>query len=129
ERDRVVIVKGKISAKDRDGNITTDLKILVDDAREVTPEQAAAYETTGRTKKTPKPSKKTVQMVKMATTKTPENARLYVRMEDSEDTETLMKLKSKIDESNGETEVVLVVGKEDNKQIIRLPMRVDIETV
>lgn len=128
ERDRVVIVKGKVNAKDRDGNITTDLKILVDDAREITPDQAAAYEATGRKKKTPKPAKKTVQMVKMATQiAAAETARLYVRMSQSDDTDTLMKLKSTIDEATGETEVVLVVGPEDNKQIIRLPMRVNAE--
>src|SRR5690606_5743345 len=36
ERDRVVLVRGKINAKDRDGNLTDDLKVMVDDAREVT---------------------------------------------------------------------------------------------
>src|SRR5690606_36187782 len=46
ERDRVVLVRGKITAKDRDGNITSDITILVDDAREITPEQAEAYQAT-----------------------------------------------------------------------------------
>jgi DNA polymerase III subunit alpha len=128
ERDRVVLVKGKINAKDRDGNITTDLKILVEDAREITPDQAAAYESTGKKKKTPKPTKKAVQIVKMATAK-PESARLYVRMEESDDTDKLMVLKSAIDGKAGETEVVLVVGPDASKQIIRLPMRVHAEGV
>lgn len=130
ERDRIIIVKGKINAKDRDGNITSDVKVLVDDAREVTAEQAAAYEATGRKKKTPKPAKKTVQMVKMAAQVTAnESARLYVRMLQSDDADTLMKLKTTIDEAVGDTEVVLVVGPEENKQIIRLPMRVDADAV
>jgi DNA polymerase-3 subunit alpha len=128
ERDRIVLVKGKINAKDRDGNITNDIKILVEDAREVTPEQAAAYEATGKKKKTPKPTKKAVQIVKMAA-KPAENARLYVRMEESENTDKLMTLKSAIDSKVGETEVVLVVGPEASKQIIRLPMRVHAEGV
>lgn len=128
ERDRIVLVKGKINAKDRDGNITNDLKILVDDAREITPDQAAAYEATGKKKKTPKPTKKAVQVVKMATAPSAE-ARLYVRMEESEDTDKLMILKSAIDGKTGETEVVLVVGPEASKQIIRLPMRVHAEGV
>jgi len=51
ERDRVVLVRGKISAKDREGNIGEELKILVDDAREITPEQAAMYTITGRKQK------------------------------------------------------------------------------
>jgi DNA polymerase-3 subunit alpha len=128
ERDRIVLVKGKINAKDRDGNITSDIKILVEDAREITPEQAAAYESTGKKKKTPKPTKKAVQVVKMATAK-PEIARLYVRMQESDDTDKLMTLKSAIDGKIGETEVVLVVGPEASKQIIRLPVRVHAEGV
>ncbi len=128
ERDRIVLVKGKINAKDRDGNITNDLKILVEDAREITPDQAAAYESTGKKKKTLKPTKKAVKVVKMATAK-PEIARLYVRMHESDDTDKLMVLKSAIDGKIGETEVVLVVGPEESKQIIRLPMRVHAEGV
>lgn len=128
ERDRIVMVKGKINAKDRDGNITSDLKILVEDAREVTPEQAAAYESTGKKRKTPKPTKKAVQIAKLAAT--PQTAaRLYVRMEESDDTDKLMTLKSTIDGKVGETEVVLVVGPETSKQIIRLPIRVHAEGV
>jgi DNA polymerase-3 subunit alpha len=128
ERDRVVLVKGKINARDRDGNITNDLKVLVEDAREITPDQAAAYEATGKKKKPPKPTKKAAHVAKLAAV--PQmNARLYVRMEESEDTDKLMVLKSAIDGKVGETEVVLVVGPEASKQIIRLPMRVHAEGV
>lgn len=124
ERDKIVHVKGKINAKDRDGNMTSDLKILVDDAREITPEQAAAYQETGKKKKTPKASKKAAIAVKKATVVEPVNPRLYIRVEKSDDTNTLMNLKSTIDSRKGDTEVVLVVGPEASKQIIRLPMRV-----
>jgi DNA polymerase III subunit alpha len=123
ERDRIVFVKGKINAKDRDGNTTSDLKILVDDAREVTSDQAAAYQATGKKKKVPKPTKK-VAMVPKPSVAEPINPRLYIRVEKSDDTETLMTLKSTIDSKKGDTEVVLVVGPESSKQIIRLPMRV-----
>jgi DNA polymerase-3 subunit alpha len=51
EQDRIVLVRGKLSAKDREGNIGEELKILVDDAREITPEQAASYQPTGRKQK------------------------------------------------------------------------------
>ena len=44
ERDRIVIVRGKVSAKDREGNIVQEIKIMADEAREVTHEQAAAYQ-------------------------------------------------------------------------------------
>lgn len=128
ERDRVVHVKGKINAKDREGNMTSDLKILVDDAREITSEQAAAYQETGKKKKAPKPTKKATVAVKLSTAK-PINPKLYIRVEKSDDTDTLMNLKTAIDNQVGETEVVLVVGPEASKQIIRLPMRVDTDGV
>ncbi len=128
ERDRIVHVKGKINAKDRDGNTTNDLKVLVDDAREITSEQAAAYQPTGKKKKTPKPTKK-VAMAPKPSVVEPVNPRLYIRVEQSDDTDTLMTLKSKIDSMQGETEVVLVVGPEATKQIIRLPMRVHAQNI
>ncbi len=128
ERDRIVLIKGKINAKDRDGALTSDIKILVDDAREVTLEQAAAYEATGKKKKIPKPTKK-VPMVAAPSVSEPVNPRLYVRMHKSDDTDALMTLKSTIDGKQGNTEVVLVVGPDSSKQIIRLPMRVDADDI
>lgn len=129
ERDRVVIVKGKVGAKDREGNQTNDIKILVDDAREVTPDQAAAYQSTGRKPKQLKASK-----AKSAATKTTEPAaetakatakRVYIRMEKSNDHQALTSLKETINANQGDTEVVLVVGADASKQVIRLPMRME----
>lgn len=130
ERDHVVLIKGKVNAKDRDGNIS-EPKVTVDDAREITHEQALAYEATGKKKKTPKPAatKKATDVVKPETEVAAANPRLYVRMEQSDDTDKLITLKSTIDAQAGETEVVLVVGPEANKQIIRLPARVEAEAI
>lgn len=122
ERDRVVIVKGKISAEDREGNITDELKILGDDAREVTYEQANAYQPTGKKPKIPKPGKK-VPKKAAAKDDEPKNARLYIRLQDSGNSELLMSLKQTIDSYRGDHEVVLVLGDDNDKQIVRLPMR------
>ncbi len=124
ERDRVVLLRGKVNAKDREGNITDDVKILVDDAREITADQAAAYQATGKSKKTPKAGKKTVtpKPTIAANAVTP---KLYIRLEKSDDQDKLISLKEAIDQHHGETEVVLVLGANDNKQIIKLPMRVN----
>ncbi len=126
ERDRVVLVKGKVSAKDRDGNIGNELKVLVDDAREVTVEQAAAYQATGKQPKSPKQSKASAAKSKSKTKAVSTEAvipRLYIRLENSNDQQKLLALKQTIDEHHGDTEVVLVLGASDKKQIIRLPMR------
>ena len=122
ERDRVVIVRGKVGAKDRDGNIGTELKIIADDAREVTHDQAVGYQPTGKKAPTPKGKLKAVQ----SSTNEPsvqKNMRIFIRLKESDDQELLLSLKRVIDEEPGDSEVVLVLGGEDNKQIVRLPAR------
>lgn len=143
ERDRVILVRGKISAKDREGNIGDEVKIMVDDAREITAAQATAYQPTGK-KMRPPGSKRSAAAAVTATKatteeekpktksygsnsasplpkpKTPE--RVYLRLHDSQNHELLRKLKAALDASPGPTEVVLVLGPSESKQIIKLPM-------
>lgn len=125
ERDQVVLVQGKVNAKDRDGNPSDEVKVMVDDAREVTVEQAQAYQAKGKTKKAPKPSKPKVapkpRDIEQASM--PGMERVYIRLKDSNDQELLLSLKETIDAHHGETEVVLVLG--DNKQAVKLPSRVN----
>ena len=130
ERDRVVLVQGKISAKDREGNVGEEIKIIVDDAREITAEQAAGYQTTGKKVKAPSGGAKTKKIISAraakpaisVTTAAPHApARLYVRLADGQDQRQLLALKQTIDAHSGETEVVLVLGPADGKQIIKLP--------
>ncbi|HSH55608.1 MAG TPA: hypothetical protein VK983_02160, partial [Candidatus Limnocylindrales bacterium] len=47
--------------------------------------------------------------------------RVYIRLESAADNSTLLALKQAIDEFNGPTEVVLVLGPDGNKQAIKLP--------
>lgn len=125
DRDRVIVVKGKVSSKDRAGGTTSEPKILVDDAREITHEQAGAYESTGKKLKGPKKrvTTPTVAAEPAINVETPANPRLYIRLQDASDQGTLISLKQTIDSHGGDTEVVLVLG--DNKQIIKLPMRIE----
>lgn len=124
ERDRVIIVRGKISAKDREGKVTEELKILVDDAREVTHQQAAAYQETGRRKKAPKGSKKVLAAAVTAAPGASKQARVYIRLMKSDDHALLQSLKNCLDEQLGDCEVVLVLGADESKQILRLPTRI-----
>lgn len=128
ERDRVVLVKGKLNARDKEGNSSGELKIMVDDAREITSQQAGAYQATGKKRKTPKPkavpnSKKPSQASAKAQPEPKE--RLYIRLQDSSDEQTLRSLKETIDNHKGATEVVLVLGESDKKQAIKLPSGFD----
>jgi DNA polymerase-3 subunit alpha len=123
ERDRVVIVRGKVNAKDRDGNLQEEVKVLVDDAREVTHEQAAAYQPTGKKPRTPKA--KTAQLaVRSAGAVSQKAARVYIRLQKSDDHDMLLMLKRTIDAQTGDCEVVLVLGADNARQIVRLPSRI-----
>ncbi len=125
QRDRVVIAKGKVTTKDKEGNATEDIKLLVDDAREITHDQAVAYQATGKKPKAIKASKPVKGKGAKATVAI--SARVYVRLQNSGNPKELLSLKQAIDAHPGETEVVLVIGEAD-KQIIRLPNRIAHET-
>ena len=135
EKDRVVLARGKISTKDKEGNAGGDIKLMVDDAREITSEQASAYVLTEKKVKPPK-ARTTAKNeplngpgAKDAAKNTPDKAavrRLYIRLPDSDDQLRLKDLKQTIDDFRGSTEVVLVLGKNEQKQAIRLPEGIDI---
>jgi DNA polymerase-3 subunit alpha len=132
ERDRIVIVRGKVNAKDREGNLIQDVKIMADDAREVTHEQAAAYQATGRKQRALKVGKKQTLAARVAVAKSERTAeitdtkpqRLYIRLINSQDHALLSGLKSVIDSAPGTTEVVLVLGPDNAKQAVKLPGRI-----
>jgi DNA polymerase-3 subunit alpha len=134
ERDRVILARGKLSAKDREGNIGEELKIMVDDAREITAEQAQAYTETGKRVKLPgqkrsaalaSPTKARIAASAAAAAQAPNTPqRVYVRLQDAANQELLRSLKQTIDDYTGDTEVVLVLGPAEGKQIIKLPARI-----
>jgi len=137
ERDRVVIARGKISSKDREGNIGQDVKILIDDAREITSDQASAYQATGKRMRGPGSKRSAAASVtatkdrsvsdKEQESKTEadvmpsKNERVYLRLIDSQNQPLLLSLKQMIDRQKGTTDVILVLGPTNSKQIIKLP--------
>lgn len=125
QQDNVVLARGKLNAEDRGGQLTDELKLMVDDAREITIEQAKAYQPTGKSQKLPRSKKIAKPAVKNTSSGQqvglPGTERLYVRLIDSTDQKTLAAIKSVIDESPGSTDVVLVIGPQEKKQIIKLP--------
>jgi DNA polymerase-3 subunit alpha len=136
ERDHIIIARGKVSAKDRNGNIGDEIKILVDDGREVTHAQASAYQPTGRKQRELKVGKRKGGALKAAVAAAkadrvtseksepaPRPTRVYIRLVKSDDNAMLQSLKMAIDEQQGDSEVVLVLGPDASKQAIKLPTR------
>lgn len=121
ERDSVIAATGKLSAR---GNGSGDLKLLVDTAETIDIEKAKTFTqkrtTSPNTEKKPT-SKQTEQL-------SPEvSERLYIRLKDSEDHELLISLKQALDKNSGQTEVVLVLGENGDRQAIKLPNKINPE--
>ena len=135
ELDKVVLIRGKVNVRDKDGNQGGEVKVMVDDAREVTIEQANAYQPTGKKAKAPRAAAKeqtpamTGPGARAAADSAPMPAvlpeRLYIRLASSNDEQMLISLKQTIDTHQGSTEVVLVLGDVRAKQAIKLPGGID----
>lgn len=96
KQDTVVSVKGKVSTKGKNGE-AGEIKILVDEAFEVSDDT------------TPDPN-------------APQDTRIYIRLHNTDNQESLASLKELLDKApGGKVSVVLVVGADDSKQIIKIP--------
>lgn len=128
QRDKVVMIRGKVTSRDKSGKSLGEVKIMADDAREVTSQQAEAYEPTGKKAKLPKPKATKASSVTLTESNklnSPIAERVYIRLNDTNDEKVLLSLKQTIDNHSGITEVVLVLGESDAKQAIKLPGGID----
>jgi DNA polymerase III subunit alpha len=133
QRDRVVLIRGKVTTRDRMGG-SGEVKIMAEDAREITAQQASSYQETGKKAKTPKARNPQTKAVagpgataasRQITPTKQLNERLYIRLLNTSDEQTLLSLKETIDHHRGQTEVVLVLGESSAKQAIKLPGGID----
>jgi DNA polymerase-3 subunit alpha len=141
-QDRVVVASGRLNAKDRNGNITDELKVLADDVKEITAEMLETYQPTGETLPPPAPGKAKGRKAAAVEAKPkekiiyqpvedrppepapPQNPKLYVHVKDPANHDALLKLKQTFNQYPGESEVILVLGHE-KKSAIRLPFTVN----
>ena len=152
--DTVVKVAGKVNARDRDGFMTDEAKINAEEISVVTDEELDNYESTGATLKTPTKGVASKPRGKVAATKVSgggyrksaekpathfktseseieakplKQKKLYVRIENPDDTKALMDLKKICGTYPGLSEVILVIG--PDKKAMRMPFRVEVEDV
>lgn len=146
-QDAVVKISGRVNARDRDGNLTSDAKVNAEELAIVTDQELREYESTGRKMETPKgranvkatrvsakksyPGKPSdtstgaLPELRVAPVKEEEPIKkLFVHIKDPEDHDSLLRLKQVCSEYPGESDIVLVLG-EDKKSALRLPFRVD----
>lgn len=135
-REKIIMVTGKVNGTDKSGLVMQEAKLLVDSAKVISLEEAKAYEPVGARQElvAPKSRRKSngrmaaesarpasipgTQPVKQAV------SRLYIRLKDASDSKMLEQIKVLLDANGGDQEAVLVLGK-TNRQIIKLPQRVN----
>lgn len=125
QKDAVLIVKGRVSAESKDGTRGEDIKIIADDARELTAEQADAYQPKGKKKAPLKVAAQQKKATKSSNVSVAEQ-RLYIRIIDSSDSKGLLEIKRSLEANHGSTDVVLVLGTDASKQIIKLPRGINL---
>lgn len=153
-QDTVVQVTGKNSARDRDGNLGSESKMIADEIVVINESDIADYQSTGHKISAPKVSSKVRQekraafkaqktgkpLVSKTDTKTTTNnnaappqpeqvpAKLFLHVKNPDDHQVLVQLKSTCGKYPGMTEVILVLGEAD-KSAIRLPFQVEANDV
>ena len=152
-QDAVVKVSGRVNATDRDGNKVDEAKINAEEISIITDEELENYQSTGAKMVTPtkgvsqKPRGKVAATgvsgegggyrktadkpaTHFRTTESDANAapmkpkKLFVRIMDASDKDSLVKLKQSCSTYPGLSEIILVIGKD--KKAMRLPFRCEL---
>lgn len=153
-QDAVIKATGKVSARDRDGNITSEVKLIADEIEVIDDDELRNYESNG--KKMAKPKGGPVKATRTprgrngnygggfgnkpsapagpgagSSSRAPSSPpvvetlkKVYVHVKDPEDQQSLVKLKQECSHFPGLSDMVLVLG-EDKQSAIKMPFRVD----
>lgn len=140
-QDMVIKATGKVSARDRDGNMGDEAKLIADQIDIISDKELREYESTGRKMAAPTsraPYRKKVYPSASASVDKPKASytsvatdvpsavqlqTLYLRVEDPSNTQTLLILKTLCGKFPGSSDVVLVLG--DDKKALKMPFRVE----
>lgn len=137
-QDVIVRATGKVSARDRDGNLGDEAKLIADEIIVVSDKDLRDYESTGRKMSAPSASARVraERVSKQSIDVRPEVAaidgvvesvptkQLFVHVKDPEDQDSLLHLKQTCSDHPGLSDIVLVLGSE-KKSAIKLPFRVE----
>ena len=144
-QDVAIRVEGEINMRDRDGQMTNDMKIMADMITVITDEEMRSYQATGQAGLKPKkgaiktsrrpaasfnrPASTTAKVSVSSPAPLPPVAvvtskKLYVHVKDPDDHDTLLALKQACSLYPGIDSIVLVLGT-DKKSAIKLPFSIE----
>lgn len=149
-QDVAIRVEGTVNCRDRDGNMTSDVKIMADMITIITDQELRDYKATGQRALKPRPGE--VKTMRRRASSTPkvttavrtesadaleprvvaaveiELKKLFVQVKNPDDHAALAGLKDICSRFPGGSSIVLVLG-EDKKSAIKLPFEVDVNDV
>lgn len=139
-QDAVIRATGKVNARDREGNVTSEVKMIADEVQIVDDEELRSYESHGQKMMRPKAARKVLATRKKAaapaeatqpaasasyTVVTAETLKkLFLHVKNPDDQKALIEVKRLCALHPGIADVVLVLGA-DKKSAIKMPFRVD----
>lgn len=124
EVDNIVKVTGRVSSRDKNGQATSEIKILAEDIELISDETLRNYKPSGKTFEKPAPSTNVFRATRQSNDKPVSiTNRLFLLVKDPEDYNVLEQVKRICKSNEGVTEVVLVLG-ETKKSAIKMPFRV-----
>ncbi|MBQ6510766.1 DNA polymerase III subunit alpha [Candidatus Saccharibacteria bacterium] len=144
-QDNVVKITGRVNAKDKNGNTTTDIKVLADSVEIISDETLENYKSTGTKLPEPKAapsakprSKSSAEYISKTKSKEPEpekiappkdhhGEKLYVLIKNSDDVKLLTEFKNICNKHKGRQDVVMVLETDGKKQALKMPFKVDFE--
>ncbi len=146
QQDAVLKVSGTVNARDRDGNMTDEAKVIADEVNIVTDKELNEYQSHGRKMTAPKgraavkskryprksgggaPAVTVAASAKAApaiTAKPIEKLEtVYVKVKNPSDRDLLVSLKKLCSQNPGQNDIIMILG-DDKSNAIRLPFRVD----
>jgi DNA polymerase III subunit alpha len=149
-QDAVIRASGKVAARDRDGNLTSDTKLIADEIQVVEDDELNTYESNGRKMAKPKGGAPQVRTARRSfggqgggnypsssnkpAPSTPREAgpppvaevlkKVFVHVKDPDNQTALMQIRSECSHFPGLSDIVLVLGP-DKQSAIKMPFRVD----
>lgn len=146
QQDAVLKVSGTVNARDRDGNMTDEAKVIADEVNIVTDKELNEYQSHGRkmtapkgraavkSKRYPRKNANGAPAVTAAASAKAAPAiiakplekleTVYVKVKNPSDRDLLVSLKKLCSQNPGQNDIIMILG-EDKSNAIRLPFRVD----
>ena len=154
-QDNVVKITGRVNARDKNGNVTPEVKVLMDSLEVISDEMLANYKETGTRLAPPVEaaggfkrqrknwssaegvargnyngaSKQAPVIETVRTVSAPKDVRkekVYILVKEPDNVDLLSSIKRVCDRNLGMQEVILVLEEENEKKALRMPFRVEV---